>query len=108
MKLENNKLVHLGYKGIWYFQVFKGEIGVLLNPVSEYFIISGGIIYAYTHPKTALLVVLAGLLMFFVFMGLGTLIVKIGLYNTKRYVDATKDPITKEILDRLKHIESLL
>ena len=105
MNFRNNVLVKYFYSLLFYLELGRGTASRFYGWIPEMIILIGGLKYLLGIELTPKIILLALFLMASLMTLGGYFIKKTGLYDVDRYVQANKDPVTKEILDKIRKIK---
>ena len=104
MNFIDNKFVKLIYKGVFYFELGKGQTSRLWGPIPEIMIIIGGLKYLFGMNMTKTDMILFFGVILFSFFIIGFIFKKLGFYDVDMKVQASKDPVKDEMYKAAKKI----
>lgn len=98
MNFKNNPLVKLFYSILFYFELGRGTASRFYGWLPECIVVVGGLKYlmGWELSKTSIVLSFIGIAVLMFLAGL--FVKKTGLYDADRYVQASKDPVTNELL----------
>ena len=102
--LKESRIIKTGYKALFYFELGKGTTARFYQIIPDLIIILGGLKFLMGVDITPSFSVMFVLTVFFMLTVLGYFINKTGLYAVDRYVQASKDPVQKELLEAARRI----